>query len=146
VLAPLGAFGSAGPVPRARGVSDQIQTSADSKSLFRTPPCPPTCALSAQFPNMGPKMFRFRLTFCTSKIHENPTPPKTPPNLKNPTPERPKLDFWMIFGPLLALIFHQKSRHPENVCFETSIKRELRFSMPKPFILASIFNQISFLF
>ena len=52
----------------------------------------------------------------------------------------------MIFGPLLALIFHQKSRHPENVCFETSIKRELRFSMPKPHILASIFDQISMYF
>jgi hypothetical protein len=41
----------------------------------------------------------------------------------------------------LAPIFHQKSRHPENVYFETSMRRKLRFSTPKPPILASVFYQ-----
>ena len=64
-------------------------------------------------------------------------PQKAPQNLKNATPERSKVDLLVIFGPLLAPIFHRKSRHPENVYFETSIKRELWFCMPKPPILVS---------
>ena len=70
VLAPHGAFGSAGPV--LRGVTAcriEIRILSDSKSLFRTPPCPPTRAWFAQFSAAEPQMSDFWLTFCRSEIH-----------------------------------------------------------------------------
>ena len=51
------------PFHGARGVSDQTQTSADSKSLFRTPPCPPTRPGSSHFADPCASNVRFLALF-----------------------------------------------------------------------------------
>ena len=72
---------------------------------------------------------------------EKQHPSETPKNRKSRPQERPKLDFRSILDVILAFIFLHISIPPENDYFETSIERNARFFIPKPPILASIFDQ-----
>ena len=72
---------------------------------------------------------------------EKQHPSETLKNRKSRPQERPKLDFLPIWDVILAFIFLHISIPLENDYFETSIKRNARFFIPKPPILASIFDQ-----
>ena len=59
----------------------------------------------------------FGRLFADQKFSKNQTPQKTFQNLKNPPPERPNVDFGVILGAVLALIFDEILyfvRHSEN--------------------------------
>ena len=108
VLAPLGAFGSAGTVVqkacRTR-IRILTQTSADSKSLLRTPPCPPTRPGGSPFSDPRSIFSIFLVAFCRSKIHRKTDPSNSTPKSRKCNPERPKVDFEVVFAPPFGLHF-----------------------------------------
>ena len=103
VLAPLGAFGSAGPVRggkrRVRSEFAFLQTPKAS-SAPRPARRPARYLLILQ--PLAPQMCDFCFTSCRSKIHRKSDVSKSIPKSQNLTPERPNCDFKIVFGTLLA--------------------------------------------
>ena len=108
-----------------------LQTLADSCWLqkasagprpFRRP-----CRPSRSFPPPSRIFHIFGRLFAYQKFIKNQTPQKTSQNLKNPTPERPKLDFEVILAPFCP---------PFSMPFrETSIFWEHAYSLGRSQIL-----------
>ena len=115
------------PSLQGRAAETLSRTLADSCWLLLTPKA-----------SAGPppsRFFNFVVDFFADQSYiKNQTSPKTS---KTQSPERPKLDFGIILGSLLPLVFDVFSRNTEISYLATSIKRNTCFSISKPSILAS---------